>query len=338
MEDGMLLKSIARNLIGALIGVVALAGMAQAQTVELRLGHVDVKIGPAGVAGEAFAAAVTKLSNGTMKINMFHGGALGAGQAEIANTFSGAQDMFIMPPTYMGTYAKEAKFIDLPYVFNNVEHLQKFYMSDLWRPAIDKTEAQGGLFLDDDWTWHQKDPRGFIAVRPVFTPSELKGLKMRVWSSPTVIKTWEGFGAIPAIVPRPEMYLAFKQKIIEGGPETVGVAHAQKNMEMAKYWIRTEEFYQIPNIMMNIKKYNSLTAEQQNILRKAAKVGGKAYQDVTMANFEGKKMLGRVNLGVSIIEPALGPWRKAAAATIAKMEAEGYLAKGIVAKIKALDK
>ena len=322
----------------ALIGGVALAGTALAQTVELRYGHVDVEHGPAGVASEAFAAAVGELSNGTMKVNVFHGGALGAGQAEIANTFSGAQDMFMMPPTYMGRYADEAKLIDLPYVFNNVEHLQKFYKSDLWKPAIDKTEAQGALFLDDDWTWHQYDPRGFIATRAVFTPAELNGLKMRVWSSPTVIKTWEGFGAVPVIVPRPEMYLAFKQKIIEGGPETVGVAYAQKNMEMAKYWVRTEEFYQIPNVMMNTKKYNSLTAEQQDILRKAAKVGGKSYQAVTMANFEGKKMLGRVDLDVNIIEPALDPWRKVAATTIAKMEAEGFIPKGLVDKIKALDK
>ena len=334
----MTLDKIARCLMGALIGVVALAGTALAQTVEFRYGHVDVEHGPAGVASEAFAAAVGELSNGTMKVNVFHGGALGAGQAEIANTFSGAQDMFMMPPTYMGRYADEAKLIDLPYVFNNVEHLQKFYTSDLWRPAIDKTEAQGALFLDDDWTWHQYDPRGFIATRPVFTPAELNGLKMRVWSSPTVIKTWEGFGAVPVIVPRPEMYLAFKQKIIEGGPETVGVAYAQKNMEMAKYWVRTEEFYQIPNVMMNTKRYNSLTAEQQDILRKAAKVGGKSYQAVTMANFEGKKMLGRVDLDVNIIEPALGPWRKVAAATIAKMEAEGFIPKGLVDKIKALDK
>ena len=328
---------ITGSIASVLVGTVALAGTAVAQTVEFRLGHVDVEHGPAGVATDAFAGAVDELSNGTMKISVFHGGALGAGQAQIANTFSGAQDMFVMPPTYMGRYADEAKVIDLPYVFNNVDHLQKFYKSDLWRPAIDKTEAQGALFLDDDWTWKQYDHRGFIATRPVFTPADLNGLKMRVWSSPTVIKTWEGFGAVPVIVPRPEMYLAFKQKIIEGGPETVGVAYAQKNMEMAKYWIRTEEFYQIPNVMMNTERYNSLTAEQQDILRQAAKVGGKSYQDVTTANFEEKKMLGRVDLDVNIIEPALGPWREAAAKTISDMEAEGFIPAGLVDRIKALD-
>ena len=178
-----------------------------------------------------------------MKVIIFHGGALGGAQAQIANTFSGAQDMFMVPPVLMASYAPEANVISLPYVFNSVEHLQKFYMSDLWKPAIEKTAAQGAIFLDEDWTWFQYDPRGFIATRPIFTPTDLNGLKMRVWEAKTVIETWKGFGATPVVVPRPEMYLAFKQKIIEGGPETVGVAYAQKNMEMAKYWIRSEEFY-----------------------------------------------------------------------------------------------
>ena len=333
----MILEKIARGLAGVLIGTIALASAAMAQTIEFRLGHVDVDISPAGISTEDFAAEVARLSNGTMKVNVFHGGALGAIPAEIANTFSGAQDMFTVPPVFLASYAPEANVISLPYVFNNVEHLQKFYKSDLWKPAIEKTEAQGALFLDEDWTWFQKDPRGFISTRPVFTPADLNGLKMRVWEAKTVIETWKGFGAVPIVVPRPEMYLAFKQKIIEGGPETVGVAYAQKNMELAKYWIRTEEFYQIPNIMMNTKRYNSLTAEQQDILRKAAKVGGISYTAKTLANFEDKKLLGRVDLDVNIIEPALGPWREAAGAIIATLEADGFIPKGFVDKIRALD-
>ena len=333
----MTLDKIARGLAGALIGTIALASTAMAQTTNLRLGHLDVDISPAGISIEDFAAEVDKLSNGTLKISIFHGGQLGAAQAQIANTFSGAQDMFMVPPVLMSSYAPEANVISLPYVFNNVEHLQKFYLSDLWRPAIEKTEAQGAFFLDKDWTWFQYDPRGFISVRPVFTPADLDGLKMRVWESKTVIETWKGFGANPIVVPRPEMYLSFKQKIIEGGPETVGVAYAQKNMELAKYWIRTEEFYQIPNIMMNIKKFDSLTAEQQDALREAAKVGGTSYREKTLANFEDKKQLGRAGLGVSVIEPALGPWREKAGAIIATLEADGFIPAGFVAEIKALD-
>ena len=69
-------SSITGIVAGALLGAIALAGTALAQTVEFRFGHVDVEHGPAGVASEAFAAAVGELSNGTMKVSVFHGGAL----------------------------------------------------------------------------------------------------------------------------------------------------------------------------------------------------------------------------------------------------------------------
>ena len=79
----------------------------------------------------------------------------------------------------------------------------------------------------------------------------LKGLKLRIWESRTAIATWQGFGANTIVVPRPEMYLAFQQGIIEGGPETIGIAVDQKNVELAKHWTRTDEYFQIINVMVN---------------------------------------------------------------------------------------
>ena len=58
------------------------------------------------------------------------------------------------------------------------------------------------------------------------------------------------------------MYLAFKQGIIEGGPETIGIAVDQKNVEVAKHWTRTDEYFQIINVMVNARKWQSLTEAQ----------------------------------------------------------------------------
>ena len=77
----------------------------------------------------------------------------------------------------------EAKVISLPYVFNSLEHLQKFYKSDLWKPAVDAIEKNGAVLLDTEWAWTIHDPRGFCATRAVFTPAELSGLKMRIWEA-----------------------------------------------------------------------------------------------------------------------------------------------------------
>jgi TRAP-type C4-dicarboxylate transport system substrate-binding protein len=315
-----------------------IAGIAQAQVRTLKLGHVDRQESHSGVGVDAFAAEVTKRSDGTMKIEVFHAGKLGNIPTEIANTFSGAQDMHLIYPEFLASFAPEAKVISLPYVFNSLSHLQKFYRSDLWAPAVAAIEKNGAVLLDKDWTWTIHDPRGFNATRPIFTPADLKGLKIRIWEAKAAIETWKGFGANPVVVPRPEMYLAFKQKIIEGGPETAGVWVDQKNAEHAKYWIRTEEYYQAINIMVNTKTFDSLTAEQQNILRESMAAAGAAFRDYSKANFELKKRVAREEYGAHIIEPALAPWREAGKATIARLEADGFIPKGFVAKIRDLDR
>jgi TRAP-type C4-dicarboxylate transport system substrate-binding protein len=182
----------------------------------------------------------------------------------------------------------------------------------------------------------QKDPRGLIAVRPIRTPQDLSGLKLRIWESKTAIETWRGLGANTIVVPRPEMYLAFKQGIIEGGPETIGIAYDQKNAEVAKYWTRTDEYFQIVNVIMNERKYQALTQQQRQWLHQAAKAGGQAYASESERGFTDKKAKAVKEFGVTILEPDLAPWRRQAEAVVTKLEAEGVIPKGLAAKARAL--
>ena len=248
----------------------------------------------------------------------------------------GAQDLHLLYPEFLAGLIDETKIISAPYVFRNLAHAQAYLKSDLFKPGLDKLRSLGAIVLDTDWTWMQKDPRGLIAVRPIRTPKDLEGLKLRIWESKTAIETWRGLGANTIVVPRPEMYLAFKQGIIEGGPETIGIAYDQKNAEVARYWTRTDEYFQIVNVMMNERKYQSLTPPQRQWLHQAAKVGGQAYANESERGFTDKKAKAVKEFGVTILEPDLGLWRKQAEGVLVKLEAEGVIPKGLAAKAKAL--
>lgn len=314
---------------------VALAQPAAAQLV-LKLGTVDAERSHSGAGSDAFAAEVAKLSNGTMKIEVFHAGKLGGIPAQIANVLAGSQDMHLLYPEFLSNQVPEAKLISMPYLFENLEHLQKFYKSDVWKPAIDLLDQRGAVILDKGWTWQIQDPRGLIAVKPIFTPDDMKGLKLRIWEDKTAIETWRGFGATTQVVPRPEMYLAFKQGIIQGGPETIGIAYDQKNAEVAKYWIRTEEYYQIINILMNKAKYQALTPEQRQVLETAAVNAGKAFVATTVTGYTEKKEKAKLEFGVAVIEPPLAPWREKGAQTIARLLQENYVPASLIERTRAL--
>ncbi|MBI3707217.1 MAG: TRAP transporter substrate-binding protein [Proteobacteria bacterium] len=321
---------------GAVAVALALGGSASAQTIVMKLGTVDAEKSHSGVGSEAFAREVEQLSKGTMKVEVFHAGKLGGIPAQIANVFSGSQDMHLLYPEFLSNFAPEAKLISLPYLFDNLEHLQRFYKSELWKPAIDKLDSQGAVLLDKDWTWMIRDPRGLISVKPVFAPDDMKGFKLRIWEDKSAIETWRGFGAITTVVPRPEMYLAFKQGIIQGGPETIGIAYDQKNVEVAKYWTRTEEYYQIINVMINKRKYESLTPDQRMILATAAKNAAKVFVQETLNGYADKKEKARTEFGVTAIEPPLAPWREKGAATVARLLAENYVPATLIEKVRAL--
>ncbi len=329
-------RSLGLLLAGAVL--TAISAPADAQQVTLRLGHVDQQATHSGVGADAFAAAVARLSNGQMQVQVFHAGQLGPIPEQIRNVLAGSQDLHLIYPEFMSTLLDETRVISAPYVFESHAHQQNFLKSDVFKPAIDKLRGLGAIMLDDDWTWWQMDPRGLVSVRPIRTPQEMNGLKLRIWESKTAIETWKGLGANPIVVPRPEMYLAFRQGIIEGGPETIGIAVDQKNVEIAKFWTRTDEYYQIVNIMVNQRRFQSLNEAQRGILRQAAKEGGQAYKRESERGFTEKRQRAEKEFGVTVLEPDLGPWRERAKAIIPTLEADGTIPKGIAARAAALPK
>jgi TRAP-type C4-dicarboxylate transport system substrate-binding protein len=318
-----------------LAALLAGAGSASAQMV-MKLGHVDAQISHSGIGADAFAAEVAKLSNGQIRVEVFHAGKLGGIPDQVKNVLQGAQDLHLLYPEFLANLIDETKVISAPYLFRDLNHAQAYLKSPLFKPGLDKLRSLGGVILDTDWNWQQKDPRGLIAVRPVRTPKDLEGMKLRIWESKTAIETWRGLGANTIVVPRPEMYLAFKQGIIEGGPETIGIAYDQKNAEVAKYWTRTDEYYQIINVLMNEKRYLSLSPQQREVMHQAAKNAARVYAAESERGFTEKKAKAVKDFGVTILEPDLGPWRKKGEQVVVKLENEGVIPKGLAAKVKAL--
>lgn len=323
-------------LAGALL--LGLAATADAQQVSFRLGHVDAPTTHSGVGAEAFAAAVARLSNGQMTVQVFHAGQLGPIPEQQRNVLAGTQDMHLLYPEFLTTLIDETRIISAPYVFQSHAHQANFLKGEVFKPGLDKLRGLGAIVLDEDWTWWQMDPRGLITTRPIRTPQDLTGLKLRIWESKVAIETWKGLGANTIVVPRPEMYLAFKQGIIEGGPETIGIAVDVKNAEIGKFWTRTDEYYQVVNIMMNQRRWQGLTDAQRGILRQAAKAGGAAYKAESQKGFSEKRARAEKEFGVQILEPDLTPWRAKAQTILQSLEADGTIPKGLAAKVAAIPK
>ncbi|MBV8911704.1 MAG: TRAP transporter substrate-binding protein [Acetobacteraceae bacterium] len=322
---------------GAALGAAALIRSAHAQaTVRLKLGTVDAPTSHSGIGAEAFAKEVATRSNGTMQIDVFHAGSLGAIPDQVKNVFAGAQDLHLLYPEFLSGLIEETKLISAAYLFRSPEHLQAFYKSPLFKPAVDRLASLGGVILDPGWTWIIRDPRGLLSTKPVLTPADLSGMKVRLWEDKTAIETWRGLGGNPVVIPRPQVYLALKQGLIEAGPETIGIAYDQKDVEAAKYWTRTDEYFQIINIMGNDRKLRSLTPEQRQILQDAALAAGAVFSQASERGFTDKKERARLEQAVTIIEPSPGPWREKGKVVLENLKQAGIVPKDLADKAAAL--
>jgi TRAP-type C4-dicarboxylate transport system substrate-binding protein len=320
----------------ALAAAMVISSRARAEVIKFKLGHVDPPNSHSGVGVEAFAKEVATRSNGAMQVDLFHAGALGAIPDEMKNVFTGTQDMHLLYPEFASEIVDEAKLISAPYLFRDQKHLQTYYKSAVFKPAIDKFLALGAMLLDTDWTWWIRDPRGLLSTKPVITPADLTGMKIRLWEDKTAIETWRGLGGNVIVVPRPQVYLALKQGLVEATPETVGVAYDSKDDEVGKYWTRTDEYFQIINIMMNDRRWKSLTAPQQQVLRDSMQAAGVTFVAETVLGFTDKKERARSEQQVTVIEPAPKPWREKGAQVLANLKQSGVVPKQLADKAAAL--
>ena len=322
---------------GAALGTLLISTQrARAEPIKFKLGTVDAPTSHSGIGAEAFAKEVATRSNGTMQVDVFHAGSLGGIPDQMKNVFAGAQDMHLQYPEFLSGLLVEAKLISAPYLFRDHQHLQSYYKSALFKPGLDKLTALGSINLDPDWTWWIKDPRGLIATRAVLTPADLTGMKVRLWEDKTAIETWRGLGGNPVVIPRPQVYLALKQGLIEAGPETIGIAFDQKDDEVAKYWTRTDEYFQIVNIMMNERRYRALDAAQQAILHESVLAAGVTFSAASEHGFTEKRELARQQEQVTAIEPAPGPWRDKGKTVLANLSQAGVVPKELAEKAAAL--
>lgn len=318
------------------LALIGLAGPTLAQDVVLRLGHFDTATSPAGIYADAFAREVEALSSGTVKIEVFHASQLGGIPAQIAATLDGAQDMLAMSPEFMTSYLPDAKIVSAPYVFPTVQDLQRFYLSERWQESMALLAQLGAVPLDPTWSAMQMEPRGIITREPVITPADLEGVPTRIWESNVAIATWEGLGADTTVIPRGEFYIALSQGLASAGPETIGVAHAQRSVEVLKYWTRTDEYHQILNTWINAARYAELTDEQKGWLTAAAEAAGKEYTDFTAASYADTRALVREEFDVTVIEPAPQPWIEVGSAVLDKLVADGELTPEIVEYARSL--
>lgn len=266
------MKSAMTRLVG-LLGIavmVAVAGNAWAgQRIEATLASV---MQPGNIiyrAHDFFVKRVAEKTNGGLQVRHVGSSQLGGMKEQLESLLAGNVEMMFMNNSYLATLHSNTMLFDLPFVFRDNEHMKRVVRGPIGAQVYDEYEKKTGVKLL--MTGMMDGERSvWNARRPVIRPEDAKGLKLRVMESPLMVDTFRAFGALPTPMPTPEVYMATRQGVIDGGEWPPTAVVMNKVYETAKYYSITRHFNMPASVAVNAKWFNRLPAEYQKALQEAA--------------------------------------------------------------------
>jgi TRAP-type C4-dicarboxylate transport system substrate-binding protein len=194
-------------LLGFMIGLFlvisgwGIAPHVQAAPVEIKFAHVDapdVFISKKGAAGVTFKNLVEAETGGEVSVKLFPSGQLGNERELIEGTKLGSIQMSMVSAAIAGFY-KEAQVLDIPYLFSSGPVAWKVMDGPFGKELADDCLKKTGMRV---LAYGETGFRNFTnSSRPIKSPADMKGMKIRVMESPVYVNMVKGLGAAPTPIP-----------------------------------------------------------------------------------------------------------------------------------------
>jgi len=217
---------------------------------------------------EKWKAMVEERSNGELEVKILGRGVMGGDREMIEGCRLGTLDACVTSGSLLGNIIPQWFIIPMPYLFNNHDEANAFLDGPIGEELFQMLESKGLIGLG----WATWSFRGvWNNVRPITKPEDLRGLKIRTLETTLDMSIMNLMGGVPTPMAWSECLLGLRQGTVDGISTTYGVGYTLKLYEIAKYASRTKHFYETAPFLMSKKIFDKLTAEQQNLVRKAGK-------------------------------------------------------------------
>jgi tripartite ATP-independent transporter DctP family solute receptor len=265
---------------------------------------------------ETFRDAVNKRTNGAIEVKLFPNSQLGSDEDVLEQARAGAPVAVVVDGGRLANFVKEFGVLGAPYLASGYDGMRKVVTSPLFDEWVDKLrKASGHEVLSFNW-WQGE--RHLWTAKPVRTPADLKGNRMRTIGSPVWLGTINAMGATATPMPYAEVYSALEQKVIDSVEVQLPAGQGSKLFEVTKVVTKTGHINLITGLVTSAKWFASLPADQQKILREEALRAG------DVASYGTRDRLAEIEkglkaAGMTIDEIDVTPFRNATAVVYDKL-------------------
>jgi C4-dicarboxylate-binding protein DctP len=257
-------KRIAVLLFVALCAI-APAALSQPQIV-IKFSHVVAPDTPKGKAAEFFARRAGELTEGKVKVEVYANSVLYKDKDEMEALQLGVVQMLAPSLSKLAPLGlKEFEVFDLPYIFDTTESLHKVTQGPIGESLLAKLESKGikGMAFWDNGL------KSFSANRPLLTPADFHGLKMRIQSSKVLESQMRTLGAFPQITTFSDVPRALQTSIVDGTENPHSNFYTQRMYEIQKHITLTRHGYLGYVVIFNKRFWASLPFRIRTMIEQA---------------------------------------------------------------------
>jgi TRAP-type transport system periplasmic protein len=311
----------------------------EGEKMNIKLGHVTNDQSAIHKGAVKFKELVEEKSGGMMEVEVIPGGQLGSEKDLVESTQIGTIQITIPSAAVLSTFVPKASVLTLPYVIkgNNerekYETIIKLAKTDVYKEIGTQAETVN-LVAFPEAVWWVGDRHVTTSEKPVKTPEDIKGLKIRTPDATAHTEPFKIMGANVTPMNISEVYMALKTGTIEAQENSVNQIYTNKFYEVQKYVNLTGHMSQIELPVVSLQWWNTLNEEQKKIVSEAMFDAGEYMSDLQLtANEEELEIL--KEKGMEVVEVDIEAFKKATADTFKSFEdkvGKGYYEKIISAQ------
>jgi C4-dicarboxylate-binding protein DctP len=246
----------------------ATAQTAPAGPIVIKFSHVVAIDTPKGQAAERFKATAEKLTKGRVRIEVYPNSQLYKDKEEMEALQLGAVQMLAPSLAKFGPLGvKEFEVFDFPYIFPNKQALYKVTEGPVGKNLLDKLEPKGLMGL----AYWDNGFKIMSANKPLHSPADFKGQKMRIQSSKVIDAQMRALGANPQVLAFSEVYQALQTGVVDGTENPPSNMYTQKMHEVQKHLTVTNHGYLGYAVIVNKKFWEGLPVDIRGQLEAAMK-------------------------------------------------------------------
>ena len=284
----------------------------------LKLGHALDQKHPVHASILYMADLIESRSSGKIRIEVYASEQLGDERELLELLQVGAVGLAKVGGSVLENFHPSVGVFNLPYLFRDEESFWNVLEGEIGQNLLQELESYGLKGL----CYYDSGSRSFYTRdRPINTPEDLRGLKIRVTNSATAIEMIRRMGGSATPIAFGELYSALQQGIVDGAENNPPSFYTSRHFEVCRYY-SLDEHTRVPDfLLMSLKVWNRLPGDIQRLVQQAA-IDSVPHQRKVWNEAVAQIMRELKDAGVEVIHPDRQPFIEAVEVMLKDYETE----------------